>query len=233
MYNRKSLDISAYLVVGPENTNGRPVKDIVRAAVTSGFTCVQIRSKVASAREMIALTREAAQAISEAGDPENVTLLVDDRLDVILAARKQGIKVDGIHVGQSDIPTDLCRDYLGEDSVVGLSARTHELLDYIRAADVSGIDYFGVGPLHETSTKPDCGLDTDGHVVTRSFSEIAELARVSPIPVTVGGGVKLGDIPNLAATGAGGFFVVSAVAGAENPGKAAAALAAAWRENMR
>ena len=74
-------------------------------------------------------------------------LLVDDRLDVILAARKQGIKVDGIHVGQSDIPVEVCREYLGNDSIIGLSARTHELLDYIKTADVSQIDYFGAGPL--------------------------------------------------------------------------------------
>ena len=57
---RKKLDISAYLVVGPENTLGRPVGDIIRAAVENGFTCLQIRSKTASARALIALCREAA-----------------------------------------------------------------------------------------------------------------------------------------------------------------------------
>lgn len=47
MNMRKKLDISAYLVVGPENTLGRPVGDIIRAAVENGFTCLQIRSKTA------------------------------------------------------------------------------------------------------------------------------------------------------------------------------------------
>lgn len=230
MYGRKNFDLSAYLVVGPENTNGRPVAQIVKDAVEAGFTCVQIRSKSASAREMIELTRQAARAIEETGRP--ATLLVDDRLDVVLAARRQGVRVDGIHVGQSDIPVEVCREYLGEDSVIGLSARAHELFDYIRTADVRPIDYFGVGPLHETDTKPDCGLD-GGKVVTRSLTDISELARLSPVPVTVGGGVKLEDIPALAQTGIGGFFVVSAITGADDPKSAASELVKTWKANSR
>ena len=104
MNMRKNFDISAYLVVGPENTLGRPVADVIRAAVANGFTCLQIRSKTASARELIALCREAADVLRELGKSDEVVLLVNDRLDVALAAREAGIKVDGIHVGQSDIP---------------------------------------------------------------------------------------------------------------------------------
>lgn len=229
MNRRKKIDISAYFVVGPENTKGRPVAPIIQAAVEAGFTCVQIRSKVASARELIQLTQQASEVIAQAGKSDEVALLVDDRLDVILAARKQGIKVDGIHVGQEDIPVEVCREYLGEDSIVGLSARTHDLFEYVQTADVSQIDYFGAGPLHETKTKPDCGLDLDGKVVTRSFADLAKLAKISPVPVVVGGGVKLVDIPALAQTGVAGFFVVTAVSEADDPKSAAAALVNAWK----
>lgn len=229
---KRKLDISAYLVVGPENTNGRPVAQIVKQAVGAGFTCVQIRSKTASALELIQLTGQAAQVIAQAGKSDSVTLLVDDRLDVVLAARKQGIKVDGIHIGQTDIPVGVCREYLGGDSIIGLSARTDELFDYIRQVDTSQIDYFGAGPLHETQTKPDCGLGADGKVVTRSFEDLAALSRLSPIPVVVGGGVKRSDLPRLAQTGVDGFFVVSAVAGADDPAKAAAELVREWQANL-
>lgn len=228
MYSRKNIDITAYLVVGPENTKGRPVEQIVKVAVEAGFTCVQIRSKTASANELIQLTDQASRVIAEAGKSDQVVLLVDDRLDVVLAARKQGIKVDGIHVGQSDIPVKVCRDYLGNDSIVGLSARTQELFEYIKTADVSQVDYFGAGPLHETQTKPDCGL-VNGKVITRSFSDIETLAKLSPIPVVVGGGVKLADIPSLAQTGVGGFFVVSAVSEAEDPKQEAKKLVEEWK----
>jgi len=226
---RENLDISAYLVVGPENTKGRPVREIIEVAISAGFTCIQIRSKVASATELIELTRQAAEVISSAGKTGKVALVVDDRLDVVLAARKLGIKVDGIHVGQKDIPVDICREYLGEDAIVGLSAKTGELFDYIKTVDVSKIDYFGAGPLHKTATKPDCGLDSLGNFRTRSLEELTRLKQLSPIPVVVGGGVKIFDIPQLAQTKVDGFFVVSAVAEADDPLAAASELVEAWK----
>ena len=225
---RENFDISAYLVVGPENTKGRPVKEIISAAISAGFSCIQIRSKVASAIELIEMTRQAASVIASAGKSEKVALLVDDRLDVVLAARKLGIKVDGIHVGQKDIPVDICREYLGEESIIGLSARTEELFEYIKTVDVSQIDYFGAGPLHKTATKLDCGLDSTGKIIVRSLDELSKLKMLSPIPVVVGGGVKIFDIPQLAQTKVDGFFVVSAVAEADDPELAAGELVEAW-----
>ena len=226
---RERLDISAYLVIGQENTT-RPVEKVIAAAVSEGFTCVQIRSKVATAREMIDTLGKTAAAIRELGKSDSVALLVDDRLDVVLAARDAGIKVDGVHVGQSDIPVDVCRKYLGAGSIVGLSARTEELIDYVKAADVSQIDYLGAGPLHATETKLDAGKTSDGRFITHGFKELAELVKVSPRPIVVGGGVKLKDIPSLVATNVAGFFVVSAVAGADNPRLAARELVEAWRQ---
>ncbi len=226
---RNRLDLSAYLVLGPENTMGRPVAEIVGAAVAHGFTCVQLRSKTASARELIALAEEAAEVIAAQGKEEKVALLMDDRLDVVLAARMKGIKLDGIHVGQSDIPTEVCRNLLGEEAIVGLSARTVDLLDYARTMDTSHIDYFGAGPLHETATKTDCDRDGEGRVITHSFEALRKLAEISSIPVVVGGGVKVADLPELAKTGVDGFFVVSAVAAAPDPGEAAGELVACWQ----
>lgn len=229
MCKRERLDVSAYLVIGPENTLGRPVAPIIRDAVESGFTCIQIRSKVASARDMIALTEQAAQVIAQVGKTESVALIVNDRLDVVLAARMAGVTVDGIHVGQSDIPVEVCRHYLGEESIIGLSAKTKNIFNYVQNADASLIDYFGVGPLHETATKKDCLAGEDGAVITHGLEDFARLAAISPIPVIVGGGVKLADIAALAVTGVKGFFVVSAVAGAKEPRENALQLASAWK----
>lgn len=213
---RERLDISAYLVIGQENTP-RPVEEVVAAAVDEGFTCIQIRSKVATARELIATLDKSARAIAELGKSDSVALLVNDRLDVVLAAREAGIKVDGVHVGQSDIPIEVCRKYLGEDSIVGLSARNSFGINPVL------VNYIGAGVLHPTDTKSDADA-----VIT--LKELSELAKVSPIPVVVGGGVKLNDIPALVATGVQGFFVVSAVAGADNPRLAARELVKAWRK---
>lgn len=225
---RNKLDISAYLVIGPENTLGRPVADVIAQALAAGFTCVQIRSKECSARDLIRYTAEAADVIAAAGKSDSVALLVDDRLDVVLAAREAGVKVDGIHVGQTDIPVEVCRKLLGSDSIVGLSARADEMLEYVKTADMSLVDYLGVGPLHETPTKTDCGLAADGTIITKSIEDLKDLAQASPVPIVVGGGVKLADIPLVKSTGVDGFFVVSAVCGAEDPEAAARELVEAW-----
>lgn len=229
MAKREALDISAYLVVGPENTQGRPVREIVRAAVLGGFTCVQLRSKEASARALIALCGEVAQELEKLGAKEKVALLVDDRLDVVLAAREQGFAVDGIHVGQKDIPPEVCRKYLGEAAIVGLSAPIDELFSYIENTDLSAIDYFGAGPLHPTETKKDAGINAKGEFKTRSLSDLTRLAKVSPVPVVVGGGVKAADLPELKKTGVNGFFVVSAIAGVAQPQQAAEEMSGLWR----
>lgn len=226
----KQVDVTAYLVLGPENTLGRPVGQIVEAAVGAGFTCVQVRSKECSARELIECTRDAADAIARQGKTEEVALLVDDRLDVALAAREMGIVVDGVHMGQTDIPVEVCRELLGPDAIVGLSARTEEMLEYVKDMVPGVVDYLGVGPLHETETKRDCGMDSEGNIITKSLDDLAKLAEVSPVPIVVGGGVKLGDIAPLAHTGVDGFFVVSAVCAASDPAAAASALVSAWND---
>lgn len=225
---RENLDISAYLVIGPENTLGRPVDEVIRQAVQAGFTCVQVRSKECSARELINYTAQAANVLASLGVRDKVALLVDDRLDVVLAARQAGVNVSGVHVGQSDIPVDVCRKLLGDRAVVGLSARASEMLEYVKTADMSLVDYLGVGPLHETATKKDCGLAPDGSIITKSLSELHELAIASPVPIVVGGGVKMADLPGLAKTGVEGFFVVSAVCAAPDPADAAQQLVRTW-----
>ena len=222
------FSIEKYFVVGPENTLNRPVVPIIRDAIEAGFTCIQLRSKVASAREMIALAKETSEMIASIGKGEDVVLLIDDRLDVALAAREAGAKVDGVHVGQSDIPVSLCRKLLGPDAVIGLSAPTGDLTRYVQEGNFEDVDYFGAGPLHETETKKDCGVDADGNVVYRTLDEINKLVAISPLPITIGGGVKAEDMEALADTGVDGFFVVSAIASAKDPKAAARELVEKW-----
>lgn len=230
MNMRKKLDISRYFVIGPENAVSGSVSELLKVVIDAGFTCIQIRSKEVGARELIELCRVAADLIAAAGKSEEIVLVVDDRLDVVLAAREQGIKVDGIHVGQSDIPTAVCRKFLGEESIVGLSAPSKDLITYAKTTDVSEIDYFGAGPLRPSISKKDCGMDETGTIITRNYEELTELAAVSPIPVVVGGGVMASDLARLKQTGVAGFFVISAVASAADPAAAAKELCDNWMQ---
>ena len=226
---RGALDVSAYLVVGPDDTRGRSAASVVAAAVRAGFTAVQLRAKRQEACEQLALLAAMARAIGEAGGAGRVALLVDDRLDVALAARAMGLPVAGVHVGQKDIPAHICRQFLGKEAVVGLSAHPADL-PHLAAEDIEAADYIGTGPLYRTASKPDAGLDADGRFEARSLGEIAAFTKAAPRPVIVGGGLRAADLPAVRRTGAAGFFTISAVAGAEEPEKAARAMLAAWNE---
>jgi thiamine-phosphate diphosphorylase len=126
------------------------------------------------------------------------------------------VKVDGVHLGQNDLPVELARKMLGEDAIIGLSARAKDLFDYIKTFQLGVVDYFGAGPLRATPTKPDCGM-VDGVVLETTCQEIKQFKSISPLPIVVGGGVKVGDLKELRATGIDGFFVVSAITAAEDP----------------
>lgn len=226
---RARLSVAAYLVIGPRDTKGRRVGEIVKAAVRAGFTAVQLRAKEESAREQIALLGEAARAIEAAGASSRVPLLVDDRLDVALAAREMGVAVAGVHVGQKDVSAHICRRFLGEAAIVGLSAHPKDL-PRLAPEDLAAVDYIGTGPLHATASKPDAGVEADGSFRTRSLAEIAAFVQKSPVPVIVGGGVKAADLPAIKAAGAAGFFVISVVAAATDAEGAAREMVARWRE---
>ena len=222
------FDISAYLIIGPENAKNRSVEEIVKAAIDAGFTCVQLRSKIASARELIDIAERCSNLINAMNKSDKVALLINDRLDVALAARDKGIKVDGIHVGQDDIPAEICRKYLGNNAIVGFTPRKQNMIDYVKNYDCSCIDYFGVGPIHASTSKPEAGRQIDGSVVTRTIDELTELVKISPVPIVVGGGLKIEDLPIVANIGVNGFFVISAVAGADDPYLAAKNLVDLW-----
>ncbi|PWG59718.1 MTH1187 family thiamine-binding protein [Bifidobacterium catulorum] len=226
---RDSFDLSAYLVLGPDDTNGRPVTEVVRQALDGGATIVQLRAKHADAGEIIDMARDIADVIAEAGKSDTVPLLIDDRLDAVLAARGLGIKVDGVHVGQTDVPAESCRRLLGPDAIVGLSANTTELFDIIDGLPAGVVDYIGAGAVHPTGTKPEATLIEKADDDAGSIAAIARLCEVSAYPVVVGGGVKLADIAPLARTKAAGWFVVSAIAGADDPRLATERLVEAWR----
>jgi thiamine-phosphate diphosphorylase len=224
---RENFDLSVYFVVGPENVPPGQFRDVVRAAIAGGITFLQVRSKVAGGKELYDLTKLAAEEIATAQKSESLALVIDDRVDVVAALRLDGVKVDGVHVGQSDLPVASARKILGPDAIVGLSAPAAGIREYIANYAPGVVDYFGAGPLRPTATKPDCGL-VDGQVVQRSLEEIADLAQISPLPLVIGGGVGVADLPGLKATKVDGFFVVSAIASAPDPLAATRQLAQTW-----
>ncbi|MBF4632173.1 bifunctional hydroxymethylpyrimidine kinase/phosphomethylpyrimidine kinase [Clavibacter michiganensis subsp. phaseoli] len=224
------LDLSVYLVTDPALCGARGVPAVVAAAVAGGATVVQIRDKHASAADLLGTVTEAAAAIdahssARPGAPRPL-LLVDDRVDVVLAALARGVRVDGVHVGQSDVPADLVRRMLDAASpdrrlVVGLTANAPAHVEAVRALPPGTVDYLGVGVIRPTSTKPD-------HPAPLGHDGFGIIAGLSPVPCVAIGGVDVDDVAAIAAAGGAGTAVVSAVCAAEDPEAAARELAEAW-----
>lgn len=225
-----ALDLSVYLVTDPALCGARGVPAVVAAAVAGGATAVQIRDKHASAAELLATVVAAAGAVdahdaAHPGAPRPV-LLVDDRIDVVLAALARGVRVDGVHVGQSDVPVDLVRRILDAASpdrrlVVGLTANAPEHVRAVRALPAGTVDYLGVGVIRPTTTKPD-------HPAPLGHDGFGIIAGLSPVPCVAIGGVDVGDVSAIAAAGGAGTAVVSAICAAVDPEAAARELAEAW-----
>lgn len=218
-------DVGVYLVTDGAlcDRHGVGVLGVVRAAVHAGVRIVQVRDKDASARDLLALTSAVADAVGD-----RALVVVDDRLDVALAARHAGHRVAGVHLGQSDVPVEAARALLGPDAHVGLTANTLEHLAAVARLPRGTVDLLGVGVVHPTSTKPDHppALGHDG------FARLARTARSTGVPCVAIGGVTLDDVPPLRAAGAAGVAVVSGICAAADPGAAAAAYVAAWADHL-
>lgn len=211
-------DLGVYLVTDSTlcDRHGVGVVGVVRAAVDAGVRIVQVRDKRSSARDLLALTVAVADAV---GDVARV--VVDDRLDVALAARHAGHRVAGVHLGQSDVPVSAARALLGADGHVGLTANTVAHLDALARVPRGTVDLLGVGVVHPTSTKPD-------HPPALGHDGFARLAAATDLPCVAIGGIGLDDVAPLRAAGAAGVAVVSGICAAPDPGAAAAALVSAW-----
>lgn len=199
------VDLTLYLVADPTATRGRALLDVVRQAVDGGATLVQLRAKEASTRELV----EAARALVALLRPAQVPLLVNDRVDVALAAG-----ADGAHVGQDDMAAVDARRLLGQHAILGVSATT---LGEARRIDARAADYVGAGPVFPTGSKADAAppLGLDG---------LRALCSASALPVVAIGGIGTGNAADVVAAGAAGVSVISAICGADDPAGAARAL---------
>ena len=200
------VDVSAYLVMGPDVADPSA---LVRAAALGGVSMVQWRDKTGSTGEQV----EAVRALVAASP---VPVVVNDRVDVAVAAGAAGV-----HVGHGDLDPWQARRIVGPEAIVGLTVHT---LAEAAAADGAPIDYASVGGVFETTSKtnPDPPIGIEG------FRAIAaRLRRDRPMPVCAIAGITAARAGELARAGADGVAVMSAVTKAEDPQAAAAALVAA------
>jgi len=198
-------DYSLYLVTDRTLSLGRSIEEVVTAAVQGGVTCVQLREKDCPAGEFIDL----ALRLKPILESRSVPLIINDRLDVALAAG-----ADGVHLGQSDIPLDLARKISEGRLIIGISAGSVEEAE---KAEAGGADYIGISPVFSTPTKTDTGKP-------QGLEGVSEIREAVGLPLVGIGGLNAGNAAEVIRRGADGIAVVSAIVSAPDPEEAAGKL---------
>ena len=194
---KEDIDYSVYLVTDHRNTNDEEFLNIIEEAIKGGTTIVQLREKTASTKEFYQL----ALKVKEITSKYDVSLLINDRIDIALA-----VDSDGVHIGQDDMPADIARKIIGKDKILGVSAST---VAEAKKAEADGADYIGSGAVFPTATKDDAD--------SVSKLQLKEIVHSIDIPVVAIGGITLENADTLKDTGIAGFSVVSAIMSAEDP----------------
>ncbi|MEE8274121.1 MAG: thiamine phosphate synthase [Alphaproteobacteria bacterium] len=211
---RAPLDLTLYLVVDPRLCGGRAPLDVVEAAVAGGATIVQLRDNDSTTRRQI----DEACRLKAWLEPRGVPLLINDRVDVALAAQ-----ADGVHLGQDDMAPADARRLLGPDAVVGLTVRA---LAQAREVPASVVDYVSIGGVFPTASKdnPDPPIGLKG---LRRLAAEVELPRVAI------SGIGTANAAEVISAGVDGVAVISAVCAAPDARAAAADLKAIVERALR
>jgi thiamine-phosphate pyrophosphorylase len=198
-----TIDLRLYALLDPEHAGGRDLAELARLVALGGASLVQLRDKRGTTRRMV----ERARAIKAELVPFGIPLLINDRIDVALAA-----DADGVHVGQDDMAAQDARRLLGRDAVIGLSIKTPAEAD---AAPLELLDYAGIGGVFATASKDNPGppIGPDG------FARIAARIRrrTAKFPLCAIAGIDAGNAGAAIAAGADGVAVISALSLAEDP----------------
>ena len=206
----KTFDTSLYFITDSTSFTEEEFLRRTEAALQGGVTFLQIREKDRSTREYIAL----AEKVHALTRKYNVPLIIDDRVDVALA-----MDAEGVHVGQSDMPVATARRLLGEEKIIGATAKT---VPQAMEAYAQGADYLGVGAIYPTTTKV--------KTVLTSTDTLRDICNAVPIPANAIGGLNKDNIDVLAGIPIAGVCVVSAIMKADDPKVAAVDLKARAQE---
>lgn len=208
--NRADLNTRLYLVTDSTGLDEEIFLEKVRGALRGGVTLLQLREKEKTTREYMALAEKVHEIAAEFGVP----LLIDDRIDVAMAAG-----AEGVHLGQSDMPIGTARKILGSSCIIGATAKT---VEQAREAYAQGADYLGVGAIYPTTTKV--------KTVLTKVSTLDEITRSVPIPANAIGGLNKRNIDVLKGVKIGGICVVSAIMKADDTQAATEELSRAMEE---
>ena len=194
--NKLKKALKLYLVTDSDILKGRDFYKVIEDSMKAGVTMVQLREKDADGKEFL----EKAMKLRELTRKYNVSFIINDRVDIAMLC-----DADGIHVGQSDIDAVSVRKLIGEDKIIGVSARS---VEEAKKAKEDGANYLGIGAMFSTSTKLDA-KDVSFDTLTNIINEV-------DLPFVLIGGINLDNVCQLKQFNPDGYALVSGIFGAQD-----------------
>ena len=201
MVNEEKLRkiLKLYLVTDSQILEGRDFYKCIEDAIKAGVTMVQLREKDIDGKEFL----EKAIKLRELTRKYNVSFIIDDRVDIAMLC-----DADGVHVGQSDIDAMSIRKLIGDDKIIGVSARN---VEEAKIAKENGADYLGIGAMFSTSTKNDAK--------EVSFETLRQITEKVNLPFVLIGGITLDNVDKLKQFNPDGYALVSGILAVDDIGK--------------
>jgi thiamine-phosphate pyrophosphorylase len=201
-----TVDLRLYALIDPAVAGGRALGDIAKL-IAGSATLVQLRDKHGSTRQLVEEARELTMVLA----PLDIPLLINDRVDVALAA-----EADGVHIGQDDMSPADARLLLGRTAIIGLSVKT---VEQAKAAPLELLDYVGIGGVYGTTSKE----TTSPPIGLSGFNAVAQAirARDPKFPICGIAGINQSNAADVIMQGADGVAVISALSLAADPTMAA------------
>ncbi len=178
-----------YAILDPAQTAGRHAIEVLRELSSGGVGIVQLRVKIMSPREFLALARESRALLQDRG----CKVIVNDRVDIALAS-----DADGVHLGQEDLPLGPARKLMPQ-KIIGVS--THSI-EQAKDAERAGADYIGFGPMFGTATK-------DTGYTARGIDMLREVRAAVRIPIVAIGGIHEANVSQVWQAGADSAAIIS------------------------
>ncbi|MDH4098038.1 MAG: thiamine phosphate synthase [Nitrospira sp.] len=180
------------LVTDRHRTRGRSLPSVLKQAVNAGLPAVQLRERDLSTSELLLLAQEIRSITSRRAVP----LIINDRVDLMLA-----LNLDGVHLRANSLPISAVRRLAGADRLIGIS--THSLAE-VQEANGEGADYVLFGPIFDTPSKRQFGSPV-------GLEQLAEVCSRSAVPVFAIGGVTRAFVPDVLRAGAHGVAVIGSI----------------------
>jgi thiamine-phosphate pyrophosphorylase len=185
-----------YIILDPEQTQGRAAADALRQLLQGGAAILQLRVKTMAPRDFLELARFARAETRAYG----CKLIINDRIDIALAC-----DADGVHLGQDDLPLAAGRKLAGQ-KIVGIS--THDI-EQAREAERNGADYIGFGPMFGTQTK-------NTGFTARGLDSLRQIRAGVKIPIVAIGGIKEQNVKQVWQAGADSAAIISDILSADD-----------------